>query len=145
MKILIQRVKNASVTIDNKLYSSIKAGILALVGIEKGDTAEQTEKLAKKIVNLRIFSDENDKMNRSLLDVGGEMLIVSQFTLCGDCRKGTRPGFDKSAPPDIANALYEKFIQEVKTYGIKTGTGVFGAMMEVSLLNDGPVTFMLEI
>jgi len=144
MKILIQRVKEASVTIGGERYSSIDKGILALVGIEKGDGREAVQKLARKIVNLRIFSDENDKMNKSLLDVQGKMLIVSQFTLCGDCRKGTRPGFDKSAPPDIANELYESFITEVETYGIKTAHGMFGAMMEVSLVNDGPVTFMLE-
>lgn len=145
MKILIQRVKRASVTINNELFSSIKQGILALVGIEKGDTQEEVQKLAKKIVNLRIFPDENDKMNRSLLDIQGEMLIVSQFTLCGDCKKGTRPSFDKSAPPEIANKLYEDFIKEVKTYGVKTGTGQFGAMMDIELINDGPVTFMLEV
>ena len=144
MKVLIQRTKNASVKIDEEVVSSIEKGVLALVGIEKGDTKEQVEKLAKKVVNLRIFPDENDKMNRSLLDINGEMLIVSQFTLCGDCKKGTRPSFDKSAPPDIANELYEYFITQVHTYGIKTGTGKFGAMMEVSLINDGPVTFMLE-
>ncbi len=144
MKILIQRVKKAEVNIDGNLYSSINKGILALVGIEKGDTKEQAEKLAKKITNLRIFPDENDKMNRSLIDVEGEMLIVSQFTLCGDCRKGTRPSFDKSAPPDIANELYEYFVTQVQSFGIKTGTGKFAAMMDVSLINDGPVTFMLE-
>lgn len=144
MKVLIQRVKRAGVDIDGKPFSSIEKGILALVGIEKGDTKEQVEKLAKKVVNLRIFSDDNDKMNLSLIDTKGEMLIVSQFTLCGDCKKGTRPSFDKSAPPDIANELYEYFVSQVQTYGIKTGTGVFGAMMEVSLINDGPVTFMLE-
>ncbi|MCQ2755195.1 MAG: D-aminoacyl-tRNA deacylase, partial [bacterium] len=93
--------------------------------------------------NLRIFPDENDKMNRSLIDIGGEMLIVSQFTLCGDCRKGTRPSFDNSAQPDIAKKLYEDFIKEVASYGIATQTGQFGAMMEVALINDGPVTFML--
>ena len=145
MKILIQRVKRASVTINNELFSSIKQGILALVGIEKGDTQEEVQKLAKKIVILRIFPDENDKMNRSLLDIQGEMLIVSQFTLCGDCKKGTRPSFDKSAPPEIANKLYEDFIEEVSTYGVKTGTGQFGAMMDIELINDGPVTFMLEV
>lgn len=145
MKVLIQRVKKASVTIENELYSSIGKGILALVGIEKGDTLEQVQKLAKKIVNLRIFPDEDDKMNRSLADIQGEMLIVSQFTLCGDCKKGTRPSFDKSAPPEIANKLYEDFIKEVRSYNIKTGTGRFGAMMEVELINDGPVTFMLEV
>lgn len=144
MKLLIQRVKKASVTIDDKVYSSIDKGILAFVGIEKGDTCEQVEKLAKKVINLRIFSDENDKMNYSLLDVNGEMLIVSQFTLCGDCKKGTRPSFDKSAPPMIANELYEKFVALISDYGIKTGTGKFGAMMDVELINDGPVTFMLE-
>ena len=144
MKVLIQRVKNASVTIDGKLFSSINQGLLALVGIEKGDTIEAVQKLAKKVVNLRIFSDENDKMNKSLLDIEGEMLIVSQFTLCGNCKKGTRPSFDNSAAPDVANSLYEDFIKEVGSYGVKTGTGQFGAMMDVALINDGPVTFMLE-
>lgn len=143
MKVLIQRVKNAGVKIDGNIVSSINQGILALVGIEKGDTCEQVEKLARKVVNLRIFPDKNDKMNRSLIDIEGEMLIVSQFTLCGNCKKGTRPSFDKSAPPEIANELYEYFVTQVKSYGIKTGTGEFGAMMEVSLINDGPVTFML--
>jgi len=145
MKVLIQRVSKASVTIEGNLYSEIGKGILALVGIEKGDTKEQVEKAARKIVNLRIFPDENDKMNKSLIDVNGEMLIVSQFTLCGDCKKGTRPSFDKSAPSDIANELYELFIKEVQNYGIKTGHGEFGAMMDVALINDGPVTFMIEV
>lgn len=144
MKVLIQRVKRASVTIEGNLYSSVNNGILALVGIEKGDTSEQVEKLARKVANLRIFPDENDKMNLSIIDIKGEMLIVSQFTLCGDCRKGTRPSFDKSAPPNIANALYEEFVSKVKEQGIKVSTGVFGAMMDVELINDGPVTFMLE-
>lgn len=145
MKALIQRVKRASVTIDNKLYSKIDKGILALVGIEKSDTIEQVQTMAKKLSGLRIFPDENDKMNRSILDIHGEMLIVSQFTLCGDCKKGTRPSFDKSAAPDIANKLYEDFVKEIQNYGIKTETGVFGAMMDVELINDGPVTFMLEM
>ena len=144
MRVLIQRVKRASVTIDKELYSSIDKGILALVGIEKGDTLEQVQKSAKKIANLRIFPDENDKMNLSLIDVGGEMLVVSQFTLCGDCKKGTRPSFDKSAPPQIANELYEEFVKEIQSYGIKTQTGKFAAMMDVELINDGPVTFMIE-
>ncbi len=143
MKILIQRVKNASVTIENKIYSSINKGILAFVGIEKGDSEEDVVKYAKKVVNLRVFPDENQKMNRSLIDIEGEMLVVSQFTLCGNCKKGTRPSFDNSAPPDIANKLYEMFISEIKNYGIKTKTGVFGAMMDISLINDGPVTFIL--
>lgn len=144
MKVLIQRVKKASVKINGELYSLIDKGILALVGIEKGDTLEQVQKSAKKIVGLRIFPDENDKMNRSLVDIQGEMLIVSQFTLCGDCKKGTRPSFDKSASPEAANELYEKFITEVSSYGIKTQTGKFAAMMDVELINDGLVTFMIE-
>lgn len=143
MKILIQRVKNASVSIGGKPFSSITKGILAFVGIEKGDSLETVQKYAKKIVNLRIFPDENGKMNLSILDIQGEMLIVSQFTLCGDCKKGTRPSFDNSALPEIANNLYEEFIREVSDYGIKTTTGQFGAMMDVALINDGPVTFML--
>ena len=145
MKVLIQRVKEASVTINGELYSSINKGILALVGIEKGDSIEQIQKAAKKISTLRIFPDENDKMNLSIMDVQGEMLIVSQFTLCGDCKKGTRPSFDRSAQPQIANELYEKFVDEIKNYGINTGTGKFAAMMDVSLINDGPVTFMIDI
>ena len=145
MKVLIQRVKRASVTIKNELFSQINSGILALVGIEKGDTEENVEKLAKKVVNLRIFPDEAGKMNKSLIDTNGEMLVVSQFTLCGDCKKGTRPSFDNSAPPDIADKLYELFVAKIKLYEIKTQTGQFGAMMEVELINDGPVTFMLEV
>ena len=145
MKVLIQRVKSASVTIDNEIYSSINKGILALVGIEKGDSIEQVQKAAKKIAALRIFPDENDKMNYSLIDVQGEMLVVSQFTLCGDCKKGTRPSFDKSAHPELANELYEKFITEIKSFGIKTETGKFASMMDVALINDGPVTFMIEV
>lgn len=145
MKVLIQRVKEASVTIDGEVYSSINKGILAFVGVKKGDTIDMVEKLAEKIVNLRIFPDENDKMNRSLRDINGEMLIVSQFTLCGDCKKGTRPSFDKSEQPDIANNFYEAFIEAVKERGIRTETGQFGAMMDVALINDGPVTFMLEV
>ena len=144
MKVLIQRVKKASVKIDNKLFSSINQGILALVGIEKEDKIEQVEKLAQKVTKLRIFEDDLGKMNKSLLDVDGEMLIVSQFTLCGNCKKGTRPSFDNSAPPQIANELYEKYIELIKNQGIKVQTGQFGAMMNVELINDGPVTFMLE-
>lgn len=144
MKVLIQRVKSSSVKIENEIFSTIDKGILALVGVEKDDTSENVEKAVKKIVNLRIFPDENNKMNLSLVDIKGEMLIVSQFTLCGDCKKGTRPSFDKSANPSIANKLYEEFITLVKNQGINVQTGKFGAMMDVSLINDGPVTFMIE-
>ena len=144
MKVLIQRVKKASVTIDNKLYSEIESGILALVGIEKGDSTEQVEKLAKKIVNLRIFPDENDKMNLSLKDVAGEVLVVSQFTLYGDCRKGKRPSFIAAARPGTAIPLYERFVAELMDHDLHVETGWFGADMEVSLINDGPVTLILD-
>ena len=145
MKALIQRVKKASVTIDGELHSKIGAGMLVLLGVEKGDTEENAEKLAEKLSKLRIYEDENEKMNLSIIDVKAEMLIVSQFTLCGDCKKGTRPSFDKSAPPETAKELYEKFIDEINSYSIKTQTGKFAAMMDVELINDGPVTFMIEM
>ena len=144
MKALIQRVKSASVTIDGLLYSKIGQGLLVFLGVEKGDDKLNAEKLADKLLKLRIFEDENEKMNPSILDIEGEMLIVSQFTLCGDCKKGTRPSFDKSAPPQIANELYEYFISQVKSFNIPVQTGKFGAMMDVELINDGPVTFMVE-
>ena len=144
VKCLIQRVKRASVTIDNEIYSKIQNGILTLIGIEKGDVEENITKMCEKIVNLRIFEDETGRMNKSLKDVNGEMLIVSQFTLCGDCKKGTRPSFDRSEKPEVANILYEDFVTKVKNAGINVATGKFGAMMNVELVNDGPVTFMLE-
>lgn len=144
MKIVIQRVKSASVTIDEKLYSSIKQGILVLYGVEKGDTDEDSRYLCEKILKLRIFEDENEKMNLSVKDINGELLIVSQFTLAGDTRKGTRPSFDTAMPPKEANIMYEKFIDMVKESGLTVKTGVFGAMMDVSLVNDGPVTFILN-
>ena len=144
MKALIQRVKHASVTIDGLLYSKIGAGLLVFLGVEKGDTEENAKLLSQKLVNLRVFEDENGKMNKSLADVNGEMLVVSQFTLCGDCKKGTRPSFDKSAPPEIAENLYEKFVEFVKALSVPVETGKFRAMMDVELLNDGPVTFLVE-
>lgn len=144
MKGLIQRVKNASVTIDEQLYSKIGAGILVLLGVEKGDSEANADKLAEKLVKLRIFEDENGKMNKSIQDIGGEILVVSQFTLAGDCKKGTRPSFDKAELPQRANELYEYFVSKVKELGVPTQTGSFGAMMNVELINDGPVTFMLE-
>ena len=144
MKLVVQRVKNAQVEVEGKLVGKIEQGFLVLLGVTHSDTKDQADYLVKKLCKLRVFTDENDKMNLSLIDTSGEMLIVSQFTLCGACKKGTRPSFDKSAPPEVANELYEYFIKEVQSYGIKTGTGVFGAMMEVELINDGPVTFMLE-
>ncbi len=144
MKALIQRVKEASVTIDGELYSKIGHGILIFLGVEKSDTEENSEKLSQKISSLRIFEDENEKMNFSVKDVNGEILVVSQFTLCGDCKKGTRPSFDNAAAPDMANKLYEDFVNNIKEAGIKVKTGKFRAMMDVSLVNDGPVTFMIE-
>lgn len=144
MKSLIQRVKKASVSIDGDIYSEIKAGMLIFLGVEKTDTLENAKKLAEKLLNLRIFEDENEKMNKSLLDVKGEILVVSQFTLMGDCKKGTRPSFDKAAPPEVANKLYEDFVKIISGYGLKVETGKFQAMMEVSLVNDGPVTLMVE-
>ena len=144
MKALIQRVKRASVTIEVKLFSSIDSGLLVFLGVQKGDSKENADKLSQKLVNLRIFEDENEKMNLSLKDVGGQMLVVSQFTLCGDCKKGTRPSFDNAELPDKANELYKYFVSQIKNQGIKTQTGNFGAMMDVELINDGPVTFMVE-
>lgn len=145
MKGLIQRVKKASVTIDGELYSKIGHGILVLLGVEKGDSEENAEKLADKISKLRIFEDENEKMNLSVQDIKGEILVVSQFTLAGDCKKGTRPSFDKAELPQRANELYEYFTELIRQKNIPTKTGVFGAMMEVELINDGPVTFMVEM
>ena len=144
MKALIQRVKQASVTIDGELYSSINNGMLILLGVTKDDTTENAEKLVRKLVGLRIFEDEQGKMNKSILDTNGEMLVVSQFTLCGDCKKGTRPSFDKSAPPQMAEELYKYFIDTIKKEISIVKTGKFGAMMDVALINDGPVTFMVE-
>ena len=143
MKALIQRVKNASVTIDGELYSQIGHGFLILLGIEKEDSEEKIQWLVNKIVNLRIFENEEGKMAQSVLDIMGEILVVSQFTLCADCKKGTRPSFDNAMKPDLAEKLYEKFVKELSEK-ITVKTGVFGAMMDVQLINDGPVTIMLE-
>ena len=144
MKALIQRVKNASVTIDGELYSKINKGMLIFLGVEKTDEIENAKKLAEKLVTLRIFEDDQGKMNKSLVDTHGEILVVSQFTLMGDCKKGTRPSFDKAAPPEKANSLYEDFVKIISQSGLTVKTGKFQAMMDISLVNDGPVTLLVE-
>jgi D-tyrosyl-tRNA(Tyr) deacylase len=144
MRAVVQRVAQARVVIDQEVVGRTGPGLLVLLGVTHADTAEQARWLADKIVGLRIFNDAEGKMNLSVADVGGEILIVSQFTLHGDCRKGRRPSFVDAAPPEIAIPLYEEFIDAVKAQGIPTATGRFGAMMQVELINDGPVTLIVE-
>ena len=144
MKIVLQRSKQAYVKVDGKEVGAIDKGLVLLVGVTHDDTKEAAKFLADKIVNLRIFEDEDGKMNHSLLDVGGDILSVSQFTLYGDCQKGRRPNFMAAAKPDYAEELYHFFNEALKEKGVKVETGVFGAMMDVSLVNDGPVTLILE-
>ncbi len=144
MRVLLQRVESASVSVDDKVVGQVGPGLLLLVGVTHEDTEKQAIALAEKAANLRIFSDDEEKMNLSLLDVEGEALVVSQFTLYGDCRKGRRPAFTEAAPPDRANELYLKFVDHLKSLGVKVETGQFQAMMKISLINDGPVTLMLE-
>lgn len=144
MRIVLQRAKNARVTVDGKVTGAIDHGLVLLVGFTDGDGEEDIRYLAEKVVHLRIFEDEQGKMNRSLLDVGGGILSVSQFTLYGDCRKGRRPSFTAAAAPEIASELYDRFNEELRRRGVKVETGVFGAMMQVSFTNDGPVTLILE-
>lgn len=144
MKVLVQKVLTASVSVNNNIVSQINDGYLLFVGIEKNDTSSQADFLAKKIANLRIFTDENDKMNLSIKDVGGEILAVSQFTLAADLSRGNRPGFDSAAKPEDANELYEYFIEQLIKLDIIVKKGIFQADMKVSLINDGPCTFMLQ-
>ncbi len=144
MKAVIQRVSRASVTVDGKVVGAIKQGLVVLLGVEVDDTDEDAKFLANKIVNLRIFPDDKHRMNRSLLDINGELLVISQFTLLGDCRKGRRPSFHLAAPPEKAVPLYEKFIEYCKSFGVNVQTGVFQAMMTVEIINEGPVTFWLD-
>ena len=144
MRIVLQRVKKASVVVDGKIVSEIGKGLLVLLGAEKGDTEALADYLAKKIVNLRIFPDENDKMNLSIKDVVGEVLVVSQFTLASYIKKGNRPSFSDALEEKIAEKLYEKFVDNIKSEGLRVRKGVFKARMEVNLVNDGPVTFILE-
>lgn len=144
MRALIQRVTQASVTIDGAVHSTIGTGFLVLLGICDSDTTRECEYLADKCLQTRIFTDENDKMNLSLQDVQGSLLIVSQFTLYADCRKGRRPNFTKAAGAQVANALYEQFVARCRESGIAVQTGVFGADMQVQLCNDGPVTILMD-
>lgn len=145
MRAVIQRVRRARVLIDEQIVGVIDHGLLVLLGISPQDTREQTDWLAEKLVNLRIFADEAGKMNRGLIDVEGAILVVSQFTLYGDCRKGRRPSFIDAAGPDVAIPLYEAFIEAVKARGVPVQTGQFGADMQVELVNDGPVTLILDV
>lgn len=144
MKLLVQRVSSAQVDVDSKTVGKINNGFLVLIGVTHTDTREIADYLVKKLCNLRVFKDENSKMNLSIKDVDGELLIVSQFTLYADCQHGNRPSFVNSAKPDMANELYEYFVEKCRKEVKNVETGIFGADMKVSLLNDGPVTIMLE-
>ena len=144
MRAVVQRVTSSSVVVDGRVIGSIKSGFNVLLGICKDDTIEDLKYIKDKIINLRVFHDENDKMNLSILDVKGEILAISQFTLYGDCRKGRRPNFMAALGGSEAEVLYNKFLEEIKKEGIKVETGIFGADMKVSIENDGPFTLILE-
>ena len=144
MRAVVQRVSSSRVTVDGELTGHINKGLLVLLGVTHDDSSKDVDYIVDKVLNLRIFEDENEKMNLSLKDVCGELLVVSQFTLYGDCRKGRRPSFSSAARPEIATKLYEEFVEKARKEGIKTQTGKFGAHMMVDLTNDGPVTILLE-
>ncbi len=144
MRVLVQRVRQASVTIDGQLYSEIDYGYLLLVGISQNDDEKIIHQMAEKVLNLRVCEDENQKMNLSLLDIHGDILSISQFTLYADCRKGRRPSFTDAGKPETATKLYDEFNETLKQSGLVVKTGVFGADMKVGLINDGPVTIMLD-
>ncbi len=144
MRVVIQRVKSASVVTGTEVAGRIGKGLLVLLGVAISDNIEDAEYLANKTVNLRIFEDESQKMNRSLLDIGGEILVVSQFTLLGDCKKGRRPSFVNAAPPELADKLYRQFVDRIRQKKVSVKTGRFQANMEVSLINDGPVTLIID-
>ena len=144
MRVVLQRVSSASVQVDGEVIGAIGAGLVLLIGIHKEDTDENMQFVMDKCIHLRIFNDETGKMNRSVLDTGGEILAVSQFTLYGDTRKGRRPGFDQAAGPDVAEPFYNRAVERLRHYGVQVATGRFGAHMQVSLINDGPVTLIIE-
>ncbi|WDQ18301.1 D-aminoacyl-tRNA deacylase [Rhodopirellula sp. P2] len=145
MKIVLQRSQQASVSVDGEIVGQIERGLVALIGIGHDDTQATASALADKTAGLRIFSDEHGKMNRNVLDAGGDVLAISQFTLLADCRKGRRPAFTNAAPPDQAQALYEHYVHELRQTGLSVPCGIFAADMAVSLINDGPVTIILEL
>lgn len=144
MRAVIQRVRRASVTIDGTIHGEIGRGMVVFLGIHGNDTLTDLQWLAEKVVNLRIFDDAQGKMNLSLTDIDAAMLMISQFTLYGDCRKGRRPGFSSAAPPEIAEPLYQQFIEEIKNKQVKVASGIFQAAMDVELVNEGPVTLLLD-
>ena len=144
MKAVLQRVTSASVAVEQTVVGSIGPGLMILLGVSEGDTAAQAEFLAAKCAQLRIFTDPQDKMNLSVLDIEGEALVVSNFTLGTDCKKGRRPSFDMAAPPEEANALYLRFVEQLRAQGVRVETGEFGAYMEVLVSNDGPVTLIID-
>lgn len=144
MKLVVQRVKNANVSIENNIVGKINQGFVVLLGVSNEDTKENADYLVKKILNLRVFSDNDDKMNLSIKDIEGELLIVSQFTLYANCKKGNRPSFIEAAKPEHAKPLYEYFINECRKENLNVQTGEFGADMQIELINDGPVTILLE-
>ena len=144
MRVVIQRVSEASVTVDQKTVGAIGQGLMVLLGVAQGDTSQEAKALAEKTAGLRIFEDDAGKMNRSVEEIGGSLLVVSQFTLLGDCRKGRRPGFTDAAPPELADQLYEEYVAALRSRGINVATGVFRAEMQVALVNDGPVTMLLD-
>jgi len=144
MRAVVQRVSRASVEVDSTIVGDIGAGVLVLLGVASSDTPNDAEYLAEKVANLRIFPDSEGKMNRSVAEAGGSALVVSQFTLYGDVRKGRRPSYSDAAPPEKANELYQYFVERLKATGLRVATGTFQAMMQVSLVNDGPVTILLD-
>jgi D-tyrosyl-tRNA(Tyr) deacylase len=144
MRACVQRVRRAQVTVGDEVVGRIGPGMLVLLGVAAEDSEPDAQQLAEKIVSLRVFDDDAGKMNRALADIGGAMLVVSQFTLLGDCRKGRRPSFDAAAPPELAKSLYERFVAHVREAGIEVATGRFREMMQVELTNDGPVTLLLD-
>jgi D-tyrosyl-tRNA(Tyr) deacylase len=144
MRAVVQRVSSAKVEVDSKITGEVGPGILLLLGVERGDNQKNADAMLAKVTQLRIFPDAAGQLNLSLRDVGGALLVVSQFTLLGDCRKGRRPSFDRAAPPEDARALYEYVVERARAEGLRVATGVFQAHMEVSLVNDGPVTLLVE-